>query len=212
LKKYLILLTFYEFKGTIMRLLVWMFCTMTLLFAGNTASQHLSEKLIVHHSKNETNAQEELLKLKVYFIETAATRKLQEKYNLQLDMEFLGDYHMVVIKPINSLALRNELLIVLTPVFQDIFFINYKEPISSIIKKPKVSQVLLPRVKNKIDVSFVNEIGLQWLALLLLSLVGLLLSIASRRKIIHLGNKQKDLKQQQTDIETEIKKLGLKNA
>jgi len=195
-----------------MRLLIWIFCTMTLLFAEYTASQHLSEKLIVHHSKNEINAQDELLKLKVYFIENAITRTLEEKYNLQLDIEMLGGYHMVVIKPIHSLELRNELLIILTPVFKDIFFIDYKESTPSIINKHKVSQVLLPREGKKTVLSFIDEIGLQWLALLLLSLVGLLLSIASRRKIIHLGNKQQDLKKKQTHIETEIKKLGSKHA
>jgi len=195
-----------------MRLLIWMSCTMTLLFSASSASGHFSEKLIVHYSKNENHAKEELLKLKVYFIENAATRTLQEKYNLQLDIEMLGDYHMVLIKPISSLDLRNELIIILAPVFKNIFFIDYKESTPSIIKKPKVSQVLLPREEKKTALSFIDEIGLQWLALLLLSFVGLLLSIASRKKIIHLGNKQQDLKKKQTDIETEIKKLGSKHA
>jgi len=195
-----------------MRLLIWMSCTMTLLFSASSASEHFSEKLIVHYSKNENNAKEELLKLKVYFIENAATRKLQEKYNVQLDIEMLGVYHMVVIKPIVSLDLRNELIIILAPVFKNIFFIDYKESTPSIIKKHKVSQVLLPRKEKKTALSFIDEIGLQWLALLLLSFVGLLLSIASRRKIIHLGNKQQDLKKKQTYIETEIKKLGSKHA
>jgi len=195
-----------------MRLLIWMSCTMTLLFSASSTSEHFSEKLIVHYSKNENNAKEELLKLKVYFIENAATRTLQEKYNLQLDIEMLGVYHMVVIKPIASLDLRNELIIILAPVFKNIFFIDYKESTPSIIKKHKVSQVLLPRKEKKTALSFIDEIGLQWLALLFLSFVGLLLSITSRRKIIHLGNKQQDLKKKQTHIETEIKKLGSKHA
>jgi hypothetical protein len=185
---------------------------MTLLFAESAISPHLSEKLIVHHSKNESNAQEELLKLKVYFIENAATRRVQEKYNLQLDMERLGEYHMVLIKPIVSLDLRNELLIILTPLFKDIFFLSYQEHTPTIRVKPKVSQVSVSIEENKKEQSFIDEIGLQWLALLLLSVVGLLLSIASRRNIIHIGNKQQDLKNKQTHIETEIKKLGSKNA
>ena len=194
-----------------MRLLVWMFCTMTLLFGEGTGSQYLSEKLIVHYTKSEVDAQEELLKLKVYFIENAATRAVQEKYNLKLEMEMLEGYHMVVIKPIVSLDLRNELLIILTPLFKDIFYIDYKEHTQILIKKPNVSQ-LVPIEKKKKEHSFIDEMGLQWFALLLLSFVGLLLSIASRRKIIYLGNKQQDLKKKQTHIETEIKKLGAKNA
>lgn len=195
-----------------MRLLVWIFCTMTLLFGGGITSQYLSEKLIVYYTKNETPAQEELLKLKVYFIENTTTRTLQEKYNLHLEMEMLEGYHMVVIKPIVSLDIRNELLIILTPLFKDIFFIDYEEPDFSIKKESKISHVSTLIEKKKKEWSFMDEMGPQWLALLLLSFVGLLLSIASRRKIIHLGNKQHDLKKKQTHIETEIKKLGAKNA
>lgn len=195
-----------------MRLFVWIFCSTILLFGTETGFQNFSEKLIVYHSKSETNADEELVKLKVYFSENAMTRALQEKYNLQLKMESLGDYHMVEIKPIHSLALRNELLIILTPVFKDIFFTDYKEHVSNIIKQPKVSHVAAQKEKKKKEVSVIDEIGFQWLALLLLSFVGLLLSVASRRTIIHLGNNQNDLKKQQVHIETEIKKLGVENA
>lgn len=195
-----------------MRLFVWIFCSTILLFGTEIGFQNFSEKLIVYHSKSETNADEELLKLKVYFSENAMTRALQEKYNLQLKMESLGDYHMVEIKPIHSLALRNELLIILTPVFKDIFFTDYKEHVSNIIKQPRVSHMVAQKEKKKKEVSIIDEIGFQWLALLFLSFVGLLLSVASRRKIIHLGNNQNDLKKQQVHIETEIKKLGVENA
>ena len=196
-----------------MRLLVWIFCIMTLLLIESVASlPHLSEKLIVYYSKDEGNAEEELLKLKVYFIENEATRSLQEKYNLDLDIEHLADYHMVVIKPIVSLDLRNELRIILTPLFKDIFFLSYQEHTPMIMVHPNKSQLSDSIKDNKKEKSFMDTIGLQWLVLLLLSVVGLLLSIASRRNIIHLGNKQQDLKRKQTDIEIEIKKLGSKNA
>ena len=189
-----------------------MLCTITLLFSAGNTPQHLLEKLVVFSSKNEVRTQEELLKLKVYFIENATTRLLQEKYDLQLEMEHLSGYHMVIIKPIPSHNVRNTLILNLTPMFQDIFFISYEKHANSIVKKMDTSQKNMHNTKKKKEISLIDEIGLQWLALLLLSIIGLTLSIASRRKLIHIGKKQKDLKVEQNKIETEIKKLGAEDA
>ena len=185
---------------------------MTLLFSNSIPSKQFSEKLIVYYTKNEAQAKEELLKLKVYFMENESTRTLQEKHHLDLEIEKLNTYYMVEVKPISTLAVRNALLIFLTPLFKDLFFVAYEGDISTAITKPKVPQVAPPIEAEKKEVSFMDEIGLQWIALLLLSLLGLLLSIASRKKIIHLGKNQKDLKEKQTYIEREIQKLGAENA
>lgn len=48
-------------KGTIMRLLIWISCSMTLLFSNSIPSKQFSEKLIVYYTKNEAQAKEELL-------------------------------------------------------------------------------------------------------------------------------------------------------
>ena len=195
-----------------MQLLLWMLCSMTLLFSGGVSSYKLSEKLIASSSKSESFANEELLKLKVYFIEKPTTRLLQEKYDLRIEMEKLDNYYMAVIKPIPSLKVRNDLLLALSPMFQDIFFINYQEEIQETQETPIMTKPVISSVKEKKETSFINEIGLKWVALLSLSAVGLILSILSRRKIIKLGKRQKDLKLKQKKIEIEIKKLGAEDA
>ena len=200
-----------------MQLFIGLLCTITLLFSTEMASGKISEKMIVSSSKFDKIAAEDLLKLKVYFIENTATRALQEKHDLEIKMETLETYKTVTIQPIDSLELRNELLILLAPLFQDIFYIEYKKEAPSPVPEPMVSpqdvSVEVPGAnKLKKEKSFLmDEVGLQWLALWILSIIGLFLSIRNRRKMALLNKKQTTLKTEQANIETEIKKLGVED-
>jgi hypothetical protein len=123
---------------------------------------------------------------------------------------------VTTIKPIESLSLRNELLILLTPIFKDIFFIDntpkmqkvVKENITQVNQKVHVAKTVMEEKEN----SLIDEIGLQWVALLLLSIIGLVLSLLSRRKIAKLDETQRDLKVEQQKIEIEIRNLGAQDA
>lgn len=53
-----------------------------------------------------------------------------------------------------------------------------------------------------------EEIGLQWIVLLLLAIIGLTLSVYNRRKLASLEKIQKELSIKQDQREDEIKKLG----
>ena len=53
-----------------------------------------------------------------------------------------------------------------------------------------------------------EEIGLQWIVLLLLAIIGLTLSVYNRRKLASLEKIQKELSRKQDQREDEIKKLG----
>ena len=57
--------------------------------------------------------------------------------------------------------------------------------------------------------SLIEEIGLQWIAIFLLALIGLVSSIYSRRKLLRLENRQKNLTSNQDKIESEIQNLGV---
>jgi len=199
-----------------MRLILILVCFMTILF-----SQSISEKLIISADTNMSTAQMHLLKLKMFFIENQETRTLQEESNLTLTMETLDDYEMVVIKPIRSLAVKNELLFLLSPYFPDIFSIHENK----IVMAPRykedsemlASQVFNGHSTSKTDKNsytienIIHKIGLQWVALLLLSIIGLAFSINSRRKMASLERMQQDLSQKQEEIEKEIKHLGATN-
>ena len=181
------------------------------------ASEQPVEKLIVSSSQNESISQEDLLKLKVYLLENSSTRMLQEKYQLDVKMEHFSNYNAVIISPIDSLTVRNELLILLSPVFPDIFYIEEKKvPVSkkkTIVSTQNVKQSMpTTHIEKKNKDTWVNEIGLQWLAIWILAVIGLFLSVRSRRKIAHLNKNQKEMNVNQTKIEKEIKALGDKDA
>lgn len=190
-----------------MRLMIVILFSLTMLF-----SQDISEKLIVSGDSNSKTAHMHLLKLKMYFIENSQTRALQEKYKLNIETETLGDYTMVVIKPIRSLAVKNELMLLLTPLFPDIFSIedNKRERSTSDSREETMKTHATSTESNSMHQAevLIEEIGLQWIALLLLSIIGLTLSLSSRRKMASLENIQKDLSRKQEQIENEIKNLG----
>jgi len=197
-----------------MQFFIRLLCAIFLLFNELPALEKTSEKMIVSSSKIDKIAEEDLLKLKVYFIENTATRILQEKYNLELKMEILDEYKVVVIKPIESTVLRNELLILLSPVFKDVFYITYHREENQIKPTPIVNIKYIEKETREIEELkksknfLLDEVGLQWLALWVLSIVGLFLSIKSRRKVAALDKTQQSLKNKQEKIEIEIKKLG----
>ena len=186
-----------------MKLLFMMLCSVSLLF-----SEGMSQKLIVSTDKNGKNAQESLLKLKVYFIENQNIRALNEVHDLKVELETLGAYTMVVVKPIVSLSVKNILLMELTPVFPDVFALEDRTPHQTDNNAEVFMPVKNHDVKTNSVKTFIEKMGLQWGALLILATVGLLLSVLRRNKLLNLDEKQKELDIDQKKIENEIKNLG----
>jgi len=194
------------------QVIIVMLFSLTLLF-----SEPMHEKLIISGDNDIVNAQAELLKLKSYFIENPEISLLQEKHKLILEMEVLGDYALVVIKPVETEALKSELLTLLKPLFPELFSIKYQEvecPDVEIDAKTNVESMKNLASPVKVEKSqyyqfLVEEIGLQWLALLLLAVIGLTLSVHNRRKLVSLEKTQKELSIKQDQIEDEINKLGV---
>jgi len=181
------------------------------------AATPTSEKLIVSYSTDPVLMDEDLLKLKIYFIENPEIRILEEKYQLIPTMETLENQHMVVVRNIHSLKLRNALLLLLIPLFPDIFYIDAPKTLKETKQYVQADDT---NTKKRIQLSetpkesitWINEIGLQWIVIWFLALLGLLLSLWNRRKMSKLDEKQKDIRLDQNKIEKEIKKLGASNA
>jgi hypothetical protein len=196
-------------EGKMMQVVIVMLFSFTMLF-----SEAIQGKLIIGGDNDLSHTQADLMKLKSSFIENSELRELQEKYKLKLEMEVLGDYAIVVIKPVETLVLKHELLSLLKPLFPDIFFIAEKrtEIGSSNSDKESASMIsLVSSVKVTRSTAYeflVEEVGLQWLTLLLLAVIGLTLSVHNRRKLVTLEKTQQDLSLKQERIEDEIKQLG----
>ena len=196
-------------EGKMMQVIIIMLFSFTMLF-----SEAIQGKLIIGGDKDLLQTQANLMKLKISFTEDPELRELQEKYKLKLEMEALGDYAIVTIKPVETSALKHELLFLLKPLFHDVFFISEKKTEMKSPNSDKESASMMHPVSSvKVTKSaayefLVEEVGLQWLALLLLAVIGLTLSIHNRRKLATLEKTQQDLSIKQERIEDEIKQLG----
>lgn len=177
-----------------------MLFSLTMLF-----SEAIQGKLIIDGDQDLLQTQANLMKLKISFSEDPELMALQEKYKLKLGMEALGDYAIVTIKPVETSALKHELLLLLRPLFHDVFFIAEKK---TEMKSPNSDKESAKVARNAVYEFLVEEVGLQWLALLLLAVIGLTLSIHNRRKLATLEKTQQDLSIKQERIEDEIKQLG----
>lgn len=201
-----------------MRLLIGILSTLTIIFATESMAQKSVEKIVVSSSKSDKVIEEDLLMLKVYFTENSTIQELQKRYHFKIEMEKLEAYKMVVIKPIDSIDVRNKLQVFLAPLFEDIFYIEYIQQAEKATPIQKAtSHVSTPKEKPSVhhakkEKSFFDDIGLQWMLIWILAIVGLVLSIRNRRKLSDLEETQDDLKTKQDEIESEIQTLGEKNA
>lgn len=196
-------------EGKMMQVIMVMLFSFTMLF-----SETILGKLIIGGDNDLVQTQVNLMKLKISFTEDPELMELQKKYKLKLEIEALGDYAIVTIKPVETSALKYELLSLLKPMFPDIFFIVEKKTEMKNPNLDKESASMMNPVssvkvtRNPAYEFLVEEVGLQWLALLLLAATGLTLSIHNRRKLAMLEKTQQDLSLKQEKIEDEIKQLG----
>ncbi len=184
----------------------------TFSFSAGEVEEGRTQKLIVSSHKDMISTENDLLKLKVYFHENLTTRSLKEQYHFTFFIETYEAYEAVVISPIDTLVLRNELLVLLAPIFPDIFYIyTMKNKINMIRTRVPISRNTNSNVALAVKVE-TALLGLEWLAIGLLAVIGLILSIKNRRKMGKLDSTQREIEDNQKKMEREIKVLGEKNA
>ncbi|MDQ7086113.1 MAG: hypothetical protein Q9M36_14895 [Sulfurovum sp.] len=173
---------------------------LTLQVQAETPSLKVAQKLIIGSSTNQAS----LDAVKRYCTQNVTLHALQEEHNFTITMEKLGEYNVTVIAPIDSITLRNTLFILLSPMFEDIFYVE--QPL-------KLEKLVIEEGHREEQILWVYYgVGLQWMVLLCLSLIGLVLSIQNRRRVNQLIQSQNSLQVQQNKIESEIQILGKNNA
>lgn len=184
-----------------MRLVAMILLLMTLLF-----SESLDQKLILKAERNSTQLEMELTILQEYFQENSEAQRLKEKYGLTLALERLGEYRVLVIKPIRHQVLKYKLQELLKSKSSELFFMKVNEKVDT------SDNETISQNSNSMGTfsseTWVSVIGLQWIALLLLSILGLLLSLYNRRAIRSLKREQVDLGRDQKEMEKQMKNLG----
>lgn len=183
------------------------FMIIIILFTTLLSSSEIVRKLIIAADTNHTVIQMHLLKLKNSLMENTQMRSLQKEHLFDVKIEKRYGYSMVVIEPVHSLDVNNKLLLFLTPRFSDIISIQ-----DDVLEKNTIPDSLTQSVSQRDFMQqakeWVEAIGLEWIVLLFLSIVGLISSLYNRRKMVRLESKQKDLSHQQEEAEEGIQKLG----
>ena len=175
-------------------------------------SHEINQKLIVYGEENGTLVQEKFIKLQHYFKENTQANKLQNKHGFILEKEKIDGYNIVVVKPIYSRTVRNELLSIVNPFFPESFTIENRESQKMPLQKSAGDKKRQKEITKEL-LSFEERFGIrpEWLAILLLSCVGLGMSLWNRKKLSILKIDQKAFIREQKSMEVEIDQLGEEN-
>ena len=183
---------------------LFLFCWVQ-LFGIEYYDKHITQKLVVVVTKERRDAKLNLSKLRIFFIDNEKAKRLEEKYHLTLKIETVGDFSLVMIEPIASAKVKNQLLFLLSPYFSDMFMLKENKIVCEPVdEKRRLAQITVSKNKK----SLIREIGLEWITLFFLSLIGLITSIYNRRKLKTLIESQEKLSFNQEKIESEMDTLG----
>ena len=192
-----------------MRLIFIILC-FTIFLSAHT----INDKLILAYSKDKTDLTNKLYEIEQIFIDDMVNLNLFNKYELTTQIETMKQFYILTIKPIKDKNLKINLEILLNQNYPNMYFIsniekkhikkeNIKKPIKPIFKVSKLKIITFMEI--------VNNIGLEWIALLFLSIIGLLYSLYSRKKSILIDKNQNRLKENQSDVEEEFNKMEKMN-
>jgi len=166
----------------------------------------IHQKLIIDGYRDSEEARIMLMKTQLYIMNNEDIRKIVKKEKLRLEIEDIGSYSMVVIKPIDSIQTKEHLMFALGSFSPTRFCIKdeYTDVFATVQATNEDTKVW------ELVGSNVNMIGFEWIILLLLSLVGLIASIINRKKLSKLNSMQKNIIKNQRIMENEINSLGTK--
>jgi len=120
---------------------------------------------------------------------------LLQEHRLSCGIEYLAEDNMIVIEPIDSELIKRQLILRLYPHYPNMFFV----PID---KKDFFSGIE----------ALIETVGLEWVALLLLSFIGLVSSLYRRYQMASIQKQQELLVEKQTELEYDMKSLGVLDA
>jgi len=168
-------------------------------------SHEIDQKLILYGEENAILVQDKFIKLQHYFQKNTQAKNLQKRYGLILEKEYIDGYNVVVIRPIYSYSVKNKLL----SLFPESFAIENREDVKVPLQREPKEQTIPIEITREL-LSFEERFGIrpEWLAILLLSIVGLSMSLWNRRKLSILKREQKAFREEQKVMEVEMNKLG----
>jgi len=205
-------------------------------------AKEIDQKMIISTHLEVSQAAKSLYSLEIFFRENNLAKKIKSDNKLNLQMELLGKYVLVTVKPIRTTALKNKLQYLFQEHYPHNFIVNdtrmperQRESISSkeqvknkittqaVVIPPKVKpvkEVLIMHDKEENNLAAIYEkfstfwktLDMQWIGLLLLALAGFLLVYRSAKQISKIKVLQRKVEAYQTKVEDEIDTMGEKHA
>ena len=194
--------------------LVCLVCLSLFLSGGE-----IDQILVLDGDKNSKQANRLLHKIQKQFNTNKDLKKLQEKYHLHIDIEEAYGYKMIVVKPVHTQQLKKELLFYTASIYKDPFFINNRIMKKEILKEPLPLPKQHFKEEKKRDLKTVTQkpkrkeskqnIGdktdVIWFIVWLLSVVGLIVAVYQRKKLMKLKDIEKEIEYRQDKMSKEIK-------
>jgi len=183
-------------------------------------SAHIvNDKLILDYSNNKNDLLNKLYSVEKFLIDDILNVKLFDEYGLTTQIEKIGNFYILTIKPIRYKNVKLDLEVLLNQTYPNMFFISNinskvikKKVIKKNITKRNIEPIFtVPEIKQITFIKVINNIGLEWIALLFLSIIGLLYSLYNRKKSILIDKNQNKLKENQSEVEKEFNKLEKMN-
>ena len=182
------------------------FFKLLLLFLSLAYGGDIHQKLIIDGYRDLSEAKAMLMESQLYIMNNKNIKMIVKKEHLKLEIETIGDYSMIVLRPIESKDIKERLMLALGKFSPSRFCIEdeYTDLYAG-VESEGSGIAVWDMMRSDLSV-----IGLEWIVLLLLSIIGLTASIVNRKKLSLLNSMQKDIITNQKKMENEINSLETK--
>jgi hypothetical protein len=182
-------------------------------------AEEINSKIILSSHIESDEAAKSLYTIEKFFQDNKEAYTLKEEYHLKLGMELLDKYILVTITQIKMYSVENTLQHLLKEKFPNSFIVQRDVEIP-VLKKYASTQNTMNMNKNisnnnikeiqnsqRKKESFFNSMDKKWMAIILLSLVGLMLLYRSAKQLTKIRILQKEVAKYQIILEDEVNQI-----
>ena len=87
-------------------------------------SQLQADRVLFGATKDSDKLDSNFQKLEKSLVENRELRELHERYSFKYSKERVGDYSAIVIEDVDNIVLKESLVVLLQPIFKDIFTVS----------------------------------------------------------------------------------------
>ncbi|MCF6244291.1 MAG: hypothetical protein L3J43_04590 [Sulfurovum sp.] len=190
---------------------------MVMMLLSTIWAEEIRSKMIIGAYTESEEAAKSLYELEKSFKENEKIKVLKDTYDLALEMELLDKYILVVVTGIKGYSVANKLQYLLKEKFKNSFIVNYNKTIEISGTKEHLNTSSTHRGQKEINYldgkrkTLFSTVNIEWIALILLALIGFILSYRSARQFVKIRALQKEIAKYHIILEDEVDNLGVKH-